>query len=879
VPDVDQRLVFLSWVRERIAGLATGVEQGRARGETGVTLTGTRPGGAVTTSQTRTLRFLLAGPGDVVGLVPAAITRRYPAPGTVDHESDRCAHVELAEASLPWRYTPAPKPPAGTGALHPWLVLVVGVEHEQLELSADQVTLGREVQAAHPVGLPAQAHPWAHVQVDAEGRRVARVLSGRALEPGTDYVAVLVPAFDRAGAPHWNGTQPVTVPLYDHWRFRTATPAGSFEDLAARLRPGEAPEKTGRAPLDYPRVPAAGDLELRGALAPLGTGDTELPPEVAADVQALHTPAVDDRGRPIVGLPNYGEAWRLDAPEATAWGVTLRTDPRDRGVAGLGLELGIRLQEELAAEAAANLGALAEARQRIRDLVLGLASSRRLWDQRLPPDPVDKLWVLGPALRRVVTDAGPVADLATAEDRALPRGLFSTAARRVLRPGPARTRQLRKGGVTPGEVLQAANRCPAPPAPSEDGVPLRDLGIDDFEERRRKALETGEVDREGAAERAKELADRAHPNLRGLALLLAERLAEAAGQRSPAPWAEALALLAAAAAVADEDTQEVERLHRELVELVERFPKPAGPTDETDLLDDLGEPDPVEPPCRPVDVDALADGVTAAFDPTGDDAPVVVRVLDTIDGLDPAQPLAPPEVCLSLDRPVWADVGSAFPEWLLPGVGALPQDSVIAVETNPRFVDAILTGFNTQLLNELRWRNLPVATGCTPLRVFWDRAEVAAGARVDDIVGIHAWPEGSGLGDAQHRPAGASGRDLVVVIRGQLFLRYPATLVYLVSAEHGGTPDFDSDPAADAARLLPSFQGRIAADVSFFGFQGFQPAAIRRHWLVFEEPPAGYRFANDVSVAPQAHIWASEAFARPVRALIRGDRLDPEGQT
>ena len=407
-------------------------------------------------------------------------------------------------------------------------------------------------------------------------------------------------------------------------------------------------------------------------------------------------------------------------------------------------------------------------------------------------------------------------------------------------------------------------------------MPLRDLGIGDFEERRRKVLEIGKVEIAAAAQRAKELAERAHPNLQGLAFLLVDRLTEAADQRTPAPWPQALALLAAVAAVTDQ-AQELERLRRELVDLVEQFPRPAGPTDEIDLLEDLGEPEPEEPPCRPVDLDALADGVTGAFDPTGDHAPVVVRVLDTIDGLDPAQPLAPPEVCLGLDRPVWADVAGAFPEWLLPGVGALPEDSVIAVETNPRFVDAVLTGLNTQLLNELRWRNLPVATGCTPLRVFWDRAEVAAGDRVDDIVGIHAWTGSSDLGDAQHCPAGASGRDLVVVVRGQLFLRYPATLVYLVSAEHAGTPDFNQDPTADAARILPSFQGRVAADVSFFGFQGLEPAAIGRHWLVLEEPPAGYRFANDVSVAPQAHTWASKAFARPVRVLIRGDRLDPEG--
>jgi hypothetical protein len=116
-----------------------------------------------------------------------------------------------------------------------------------------------------------------------------------------------------------------------------------------------------------------------------------------------------------------------------------------------------------------------------------------------------------------------------------------------------------------------------------------------------------------------------------------------------------------------------------------------------------------------------------------------------------------------------------------------------------------------------------------------------------------------------------------VVVRGQLFLRYPATVVYLVTAEHGGTPDFTTDPDPAAPRVFPGFQGRIGADVTFFGFQGFVPEDITRNWLVFEEPPAGYRFANDVSSAPQPQTWAAQAFARPVRVLIAGNRLDPEG--
>lgn len=874
---VDQRLVFHGWTRERIAGLATGVQDGRARVETTVQLSGTTPSGVGTGTQSRPVRFLLSGPGDVVGLAPGALTKRYPSPGALDHESDRCPYVELADPALPWRYTPAPKPAAGTGALHPWLVLVVGTEDE-LALTADRVTLSLAVQGLHPLGGASDPYPWGHVQVDAEGRRVSRVLSGRRLDAGVDYVAVLVPAFDASGQRLWTGAAAVTVPLLDHWRFRTATPAGSFEDLAARLKPGAAPQDTGRAPLDYPRVPTAGDLEVRGALAPLGVGDDPLPGDVAADLDGLRTPARDGKGRPIVGLPRYGEAWRAGAPEETTWGTGLNTDPRDRGVAGLGLELGIRLQEELAAEASASLGALAEARQRVRDLVMGLRASGGLWQRRLPSDPVDALWVLGPGLGRVVTPQGTVAQLATGPDRALPAGIFSTAARRALRVRTARTGTLVQA-PTPRALLAAANRCPPAPEPRDDGVPLGALGIDgqDLLERLRTGTRTGEVDLRAVADRAAELADHAVDRLRDFAKGIAARLGQSADEGTPAPWAQGLALLVAAAAVDPEDKDEVRRLAIEMRTFLARYPEPAGELDLPDLVVAVDEPKPEEPPCRPVDLGALAAGVLAAFDPTREDGAARVRALATIDGLDPAQPLAPPEVCVGLDRPVWADVEDAFPEWLLPGVAALPEDSVIAVETNPRFVDALLTGLNTQLLGELRWRNIPVATGCTPLRVFWDRADTGDGTRVDDVRGIAAWADDTELGDPQHRPAGASGRDLVVLVRGHLFLRYPATVVYLTPARTtGGAPDFGVDPDP-AVRILPSFQGRIGRDVSFFGFQGFAPEHVLTHWVVFEEPPAGYRFGNDMSTAAQPHTWAQAAFAPPVRVLIRGDRLDPEG--
>jgi len=74
-------------------------------------------------------------------------------------------------------------------------------------------------------------------------------------------------------------------------------------------------------------------------------------------------------------------------------------------------------------------------------------------------------------------------------------------------------------------------------------------------------------------------------------------------------------------------------------------------------------------------------------------------------------------------------------------------DSVIALESNAIFVDSYLAGLNSQLLGELRWRNIPVATGCTPIRRFWDRTDTGSGERADDIVGIGSWAAASHTSD------------------------------------------------------------------------------------------------------------------------------------
>jgi hypothetical protein len=409
-------------------------------------------------------------------------------------------------------------------------------------------------------------------------------------------------------------------------------------------------------------------------------------------------------------------------------------------------------------------------------------------------------------------------------------------------------------------------------------VSLDRIGAREFDLARQQVIGEGQVNQRGLAVAAADIVGAVDPRVRTVAGQLATALNRAADLGQPAPWGVALPVLAAADAAgvgsSKDPAERVAILTRTMTTLRDRFEEQADDADLTELLGQLGASSAADPVVSGVALGRLASGVAAAFDPTVPRPPAAARVLDTVDGVDTDQPLAPPELCIGLGRAVWADVERAFGEWLLPGVGSLDLDVVVALETNPVFTDAFLCGLNTQLLGELRWRNIPVATGCTPLRRFWDRVDTSAGDRADDIVGLHAWTTGSRLGDQSHRPGGASGRDLVIAVRGALFQRYPTTVVYLRSAAHGTEVDFDRDPSTATPRLFPGFQGRIGQDIAFFGFPGFDPAGVTTHWLVFEEPPAGYRFANDsATTATTAQAWAADAFALPVRVLIRGDAL------
>lgn len=815
------------------------------------------------------LEFLLMGPQDVSGLKPGAVRRTYPVNGAFNVETDKCPYIEFVAEDLPWRYS---RDPNGN-QMRPWLLLIVGAPNEVTLLPGSRVLLSQAVvdRYIQGAGLPGKLRLMAHAQ-EQDGAWASRLLSPTALQSSQSYVAALIPAFDDRGEFHLPAGKP--IPAYYAWHFTTSDTKHGFAELANRLRPFAPTANMGMGALVYQMEPEQAKVYpgmlVGGALVgPAGNTLDPTWPDVLDHFAAVRPNAdsarqFDETGcRPIVQLPRFGEPWLVPDQDEPAWMKELNDDPRHRGVAGLGLWAAIEWQDRIVEAAAKQLGAFYMASRRIRQLTLGLAATRALWDRRLPVDELHRLQVLGPAMARLATPQGnSVLEQVTAVGHPMPPALFSSAARRLLRPGTARARLAEADALVPGVLFERANTCPPDSPHHPDGlVHVNTIVGEDLD---LKII--------GIMEQVAEFAVG-----KGVALEALRLHDEETQRRAQVGMDNDLWLVEVRSLEKHEPLPD--KLHHTLITQLKA------------LLESAHAPIPARP-CedrtnRP-SLPKLSAALSDAFDPRGHRAFVVRRVLATIQGLDD-QPLTPPELCLDLNIPAWKFLKEFAQDWFLPGLAQMQfeipdaagqlvpdpsADPVIAAQTNGHFTDAFLVGLNQQALAELRWRNVPVAAGCTPLRRFWE--PIADGKAGEDIVGIHLWPDDTPLGDAQHEAPAAQEDNLVLIFKSPLWRRYPETLIYLLPKK-GVEPDWD------AAHIEPNLHVEIERDVVAFGFA--QPASIlETHWVVIEQVPRGLtiynqskwpELARNPDLQPNSAQFATAAFARPVRVLIRGTELLP----
>lgn len=247
-------------------------------------------------------------------------------------------------------------------------------------------------------------------------------------------------------------------------------------------------------------------------------------------------------------------------------------------------------------------------------------------------------------------------------------------------------------------------------------------------------------------------------------------------------------------------------------------------------------------------------------------------------------------------QPMYRDLKEVSEDYILPGVDQVPNDTVGALETNTRFIEAYMVGLNYEMGSELLWRNYPADRRGSYFKRFWDqrsRIPKPDEEKLDDIIPVHRWddkgpnnrarsPLGSNVRTGEtnddippDEQAGDSGGNVtstvVLLVRGELLRRYPNTTIYAAKAKNDGgdrVPTWASaeDKASekdDSKQKFPIFRGKLDPDITFLGFDlGVDEAVDAPYhksdtedpddrpdegwFFVLSEPPGETKFGMDI---------------------------------
>lgn len=840
-------------------------------------------------------------PGDVIGLDPRAIIRTVPAPGATDHPPNLFATVELEHPALPWLVSP-------TGAgdhVVPWIALVVVRDQLGVALTTQAatrrtiLTIDPPARCADELPDLSQAWAWAHAQTigaafdpaalaRSAGESRARLIAPRALAPRTAYAACIVPVFaggvaaalgtDAAdpAAPAWAGTESaVTLPVLFAWRFTTGD-GGDFASLARAIQPTRLAADVGGRMIDLadpgwgaPAQPGA-QIAVGGALR---SENWIEPPVTAAAialgdaiVAAIDAPPPPPGLAPVFPPPAHGSAASRAERIAAAppWQRALNGSPGQRIAAGLGAAVVRAHQDELVEAAWREAGDAEAANALIRRCELAAELTRRLAQRHIAPLASDGevLSIARPLLARmalpVATGGGPTV-AAAIRASALPDAVLLPALRRVARsPAVARFTPAATGVVL--EKLDTGAIVAAPPIVLAAGAVAFDR-VDTAPDRPRLATLTPDaIDAAAATWRAVSVRPPPvgprpplHPAVVRELARARDTIPAGEGPLRPPPLDDDTVLdpgtideLAAAA-----------RRHQAYLlglTLLPRLPPRFGTAGARPLA-------------------AVRAAIEAQWSPQ---AGILPLLASRFEAGDPRPGFDPVVVMPVLERPLLPLLHQLSPEHVMPGISGLVRDRAALAVSGPEFVRALLVGANEELGRELLWRGFPGALGHSWLRTFWGRNLVGAdGVRVadPDIPPIETWP-----------PDGppAKPAELVLIIRAELFARYPNAVVYAAPARWVGTRR-NLDP--DAAPTLPVIASRLGGDLVLYGFDlspdrvrgGAGPPADPGWYFVIAEHPSEPTFGLAARSFGPVSRWRDLAWSDLAPEDLRGSYLRTDG--
>lgn len=187
--------------------------------------------------------------------------------------------------------------------------------------------------------------------------------------------------------------------------------------------------------------------------------------------------------------------------------------------------------------------------------------------------------------------------------------------------------------------------------------------------------------------------------------------------------------------------------------------------------------------------------------------------------------------------PVYDYLKEISPDYIIPNISDIAPNSIVIMEPNNAFVEAFLVGMNHEFSRELLWREFPTDMRGSYFRHFWEfdndptnnmlpqEGETEAQFKLNviefqnkavDVEELHKWEKNLGENHNNERKIG-----LLLLIKGELFKKYPDTMVYAQRAEEADSDDKPrelSDFNNPNNVKWPIITGMIEPDLYFFGF-------------------------------------------------------------
>ncbi len=857
------------------------------------------------------------GPGDILGINASVIVKTEPHHWITNFEPNYFPYVDFYEEDFPWRYTPAQA--HSSHKLRPWLVLVVLKEDEftrNTELGnapLNSIKLTESNSANWPLPKHDETWAWAHVHANSDidptnsanvntavsnlntelGQNpdiaISRIICPRKLDANTSYCAFLIPAFEtgrlvglgadaaslatiKAQTPAWgvpasHAQFAGEFPIYFEWYFRTGA-TGDFEYLVRQLKPRELDNRVGRRPMDIQEPgynlhyqggtsPDEGTLRLEGALRipgneceayPFPDASTPVPfrKQLAdlvnlgedmtlasfgtsgsyyASTSIAGSSVTDD---PIVAPPIYGRWHALKRTVDTSnnsWLHELNLDPRNRVAAALGAEFVRKNQDKLMDQAWAQLGEVIEANKKIKWLQTAVESTLAMHQKHLGGQPAEQsLSMTNTVLARVKSGSATLQKKAT--DSILPDAAKSAVFRKLRRPNGPVMKRMDPNQVAFTQTVTNMSSGVLPGATSKQPLPS--------------------------------IANQVDTTL--MNLMVGNTLAvNASGYnfKTASPGQNVVATnnvetIAFQNALQDFNT---------VFTAVNWVTAPAAPA---------------------LNLNVVAGEVVDALLPT---VSMPIRFYNTIVFTQNAQVVAPaiPDKIVpalaapSLRQPLYKSLRDLGPDFFIPNLNLIPQNTISLLETNQKFIESYMVGANYEMGRELLWREYPTDQRGTYFKHFWENRDLVNTSnlnkkdfedQVKDIGNIHEWLSTSVLGDHNARLAGGAESKLVLVIRGDLLKKFPNAVIYAVKAKW--QLNTDTTPNKDAHRLMdpgteiyPVFGAKTEPDITFIGFDLTAEEAIGDitvddepgYYFVIMERPGEPRFGLDLNGPGAPATW------------------------